>query len=213
MATSGAALICGSNGTNKASFIKTVGVEAGRTGPNGRELSAEEQQYIISAKEIQRMNKGTLVSINVTNNGGAGAQSFTLFDVAGIASASGAPANGAQIVITSTFAGLNSAAGYTTLKELTKGTRSASVGTMFEFSSATEINRSNIKIWNGNYEEYNFKTLGNYLQLAKDTYANDQKVLVMNTTFYMNGFFAISGTVSPDESINILFNLTLFSNF
>lgn len=199
-----------SNGRNLVSSIKTIGTKENLTDQSGRALSTEQQQTMISARDIGNMAKGSNLSFHITNNHATNAQNFLLFDTNEIARAKGANSNGPDIDIVTTFAGGST---YATFQSWIKGSHIASIGTMFEASDAGMFNSMNINIWNGNIEDYNSKTLQNYLLLAKDTYANDQKILILSTTLYINGFLAISGVLPAQKSLTILFNVTLFSNF
>ncbi|MCW5907315.1 MAG: hypothetical protein KIS94_05615 [Chitinophagales bacterium] len=205
-----AGAMCFTNKQHLVSSVKEIGVEAGRKGPDGRELTAEQQQFLISQNDIFNMPKGSLLTVSIFNDHATDPQDFLLFDVAGIAEASGASPTGADIEITTTFAG---GVPYPALQMWMVGTHIGSIGTMFDFSDVPMISSTNIKIWNGNIEDYNAKSLKNYFQLARDTYANDQKLLVMKTTLYLNSFLAISGTLPAQKQLDILFNVTYFSNF
>jgi hypothetical protein len=207
MSTSGAVVSQLSNGKNNASSIKQIGVGEYK---EISKLTPEMQQFQISQREIAQMPKGSLLSISVVNNHASAAQPFLLFDPNDIAVQKGAAPNGADIVITTTFAG---GATYASLKNYLRGTHLASIGTMFQFTDVAMITSSAIKIWNGNIEDYNSKSLSNYLLMAKDTYSNDQKVLIVGTTLYANGMLAISGSIPAQKQLDILFNVTLFNNF
>lgn len=207
MATSGAVTNCLSNGKNLVSSIESIGVGSN---PAYKNFTPAQQQYLLSRDEIAQMPKGKLVSIIVTNNHATNTQNFLLFDPNDIAVNKGASANGADITITTTFAG---GAPYSSLKKFISGTHIASIGTMFQFTDEPMISTTDIKIWNGNLEDYNSKSLSNYLMLAKDTYSNDQKVLIVGTTLYLNGYLAISGQLPAQKQLIILLNSTLFNNF
>ena len=194
------------NGQNRVSSIKQVGVNENSAMP------AREQQARAVLEQVSSVEKGNNLSVLITNTG-ADRQNFLLFDVNAIAAAKGANANGAGIVITSTFAGTGTAAGYQCLKNNLTGSRVGSVGTAFQFGDEAYINSANINIWNGNYEDHHCMSLQNYLQLAKDTYANDPKILVMATALWLNNFLAISGSLPAGGELSILFNIPLHSNF
>lgn len=211
MGTPVGAIDCVRNGQGEhlVSSIKTRGVREGAT-LNGQPLSPEQQQFLISQRDIQNQPKGSLLSVTIFNDHATDSQAFILFDPNGIAAASGATATGADIEITTTFAG---GVPYTALKTWMNGSHFASIGTMFQFTDVPMITTSMIKVWNGNIEDYNGKNLSNYLNMAKDTWSNDQKVLIMGTTLYMNGFMAMTGIIPAKKQIDILFNVTLFNNF
>jgi len=210
--TSGAVTSLVSNGANRVGSIKNTGVKEGLT-YKGVQVPADVQQSARIRQMVVNANKGTNLSILITNNHDTDTQNFLILDPCGIAAAAGASANGADIVITSSFAGLNTAAGYTCLKEMLKGSHMGVLGTTFEFSSEGMINSSAIKIYNGTIEDYNSKTLQNYLQLARDNYANDQKILNLSTELYLNNFFAIAGKLPAGGSLNLLFNVPVVSNW
>lgn len=198
------------NGQNQARSIKRLGVNENLT-VQGKKVPAEVQQAAVIRRAVSQMPKGSNLSVTITNTATSGAaQAFVLFDAAGVAANRGSITIGADITFSTTFAGN---ASYTTLKEYLKGTHLGSLGTMFQFSNETMINTSAIRIWNGNIEDYNSKSLSNYLQLAKDNYANDQKILVVNSELYINNLFAISGSLAFGEQLTILFNVAEFSNF
>lgn len=210
--TSGAVTSLVSNGANKVGSIKRTGVNENLT-YKGVQVPADVQQSARIRQMVVNANKGTNLSILITNNHDTDTQNFLILDPCGIAAAAGASANGADIVITSSFAGLNTAAGYTCLKEMLKGSHMGVLGTTFEFSSEGMINSSAIKIYNGTIEDYNSKTLQNYLQLARDNYANDQKILNLSTELYLNNFFAIAGKLPAGGSLNLLFSVPVVSNW
>lgn len=210
MATSGAAVNCITNGRNLVSAVKTIGVNDRLTDSKGRPVSPEQQQFMLSAQEISKMEKGSNVSVSIVNNHATDTQPFRLFDCNNIALGAGAADNGDDIEITTTFAGGTS---YANFRTWLNGSHIASIGTMFEFSEQSMISSTAIKVWNGNLEDYNSKALKNYFFLAKDTYSNDPKVLVMGTTLYLNGFLALSGSLPAQKRIDILFNVTLFNNY
>lgn len=201
-----------SAGKNQVASIKTDGARKGAT-LNGRELTPEQQQELRIVQKVKGMNKGSNISFTITNAHASATQNFILFDVCGAAAANGASAQGADISITSTFVGLGSTTGYTVFKEWLKGTHFGSIGTSFQASDENIFNTSGIKIWTGNIEDYNGKSLKNYLLLSKDNYANDQKILNLSTELYVNGLFAITGSLPAQESLTILMNVPAFSNF
>ena len=198
-----------SGGMNRVQAVKQIGVN-----PNakyqGVAIPAELQQAMYIRRKIANMPKGSNLSVTITNNHATNSQAFLAFDTNGIAAAKGASANGADIEYTTTFAGGST---YASLKSITNGTHVGSLGTMFQVSDEQMFNTMNVLVWNGNYEDYNSKSLTNYLQLAKDTYANDPKILVIASELYLNGFFALSGTLPAQKSLTILFNLVEWSNF
>lgn len=204
MSFSAGALV--SDGTNKVSSMRVFGVSQANPEP------AAVQQGKDLARLVQGISKGSLLSVTV-ENAGATTQAFRLFDPYGVAAAAGMPANGADITITSTFAGLNSAAGYEALKSWLGGNHIGSIGSTFLFGSEATISSSNLKVWNGNIETYNQSSLKNNLTMAKDTYANDQKTLVVKTMLYLNGLFAVSGQLPAGGSMELLLNVQLFRNF
>ena len=204
--TTGAALLSG-NGANRVASIKNTGVSETST------MSKREQQVTRIAQHVNNLPKGTNLSVLIKNNHATDDQAFLVFDAVGAALAKGATTNGADIVITSTFAGLGTAAGYACLKAYISGSHLGNLGTSFKFSDESIIDSANINIWNGNLEDFNSKSLQNYLLLAEDTYANDQKILVMSTELYVNQFLAISGVLPAGGSLNILFNVTAVANF
>jgi hypothetical protein len=201
-----------SSGKNQVASIKTDGTRKGAS-LQGRELTAEQQQELRVVQKVRSMPKGSNISFTIANGHASNAQSFILFDVCGAAAANGATAQGADITITSTFVGLGSTTGYTVFKEWLKGTHFGSIGTSFQASDEDIFLTSGIKIWTGNIEDYNGKSLKNYLLLSKDNYANDQKILNLSTELYVNGLFAITGTIPAQESLTILMNVPAFSNF
>ena len=194
---------------NQLSDIKLSGVNQQSPVP------AAKQQAQIAAQQVFSAPKGSLFSVTIANTDDDTDESFILFDSCGFAANAGATAQGAHITIKTTFAGggSNQATGYSNLKALSVGTHLGSVGTAFIFSDESMIQTSNIKIWNGNIENYNSQSLSNYVLMARDTYAHDQKMLVMNTTLYINNFFAITGTIPFGESLTILFNVALVNNW
>lgn len=207
-----AAQLASRNPQNKVSSIKDTGFDPALT-YNGMAVPKEVQQKGRIIQFVEKQNKGTNLSVRIVNNHATDTQNFLLFDPCGTAAAAGASANGANIVITSTFAGIGTAAGYAALKESLKGSHLGSLGTTFNFSDEANISGSNIKIWNGNIEDYNSKSLQNYLELARDYYANDVKLLNLSTELYLNNFFAMTGSLPAGESLTILFNVVAISNW
>lgn len=177
-------------------------------------LPARTQQGQIVAQDVVSVDKGKLLRVTVSNTATSGAaQAFLMFDVCGIAAANGVAGNGANISYSTSFAGGGTSTMYEALRNSIQGTRIGAIGAQFQFSVESAITTSGLKIWNGNYENYNSASFDNYLQLAKDNYANNQKVLNMDTNFYINNFFAIGGTLNFGESITILFNVAALRNF
>ena len=199
-------------GRNRVSSIKTDGTNRDASFA-GKRLTAEQQQELRVVQKVRSMPKGSNISFTIANGHASATQNFILFDVCGAAAANGASAQGADITITSTFVGLGSTTGYTVFKEWLKGTHFGSIGTSFQASDEGIFNTSGIKIWTGNIEDYNGKSLKNYLLLSKDNYANDQKILNLSTELYVNGLFAITGSLPAQESLTILMNVPAFSNF
>jgi hypothetical protein len=195
-----------SGGRNQVSSIKQTGANLNLATP------VPVQQGIRLEAYVKQMQKGSNLSVTVTN-AGATTQAFKLFDPWGMATLAGASANGADIAITSTFGGFNNAGAYTALVASLGGQHLGAVGAMFQFGSEATISSSNLKIYNGNLENYNNSSLKNYLTLAKDTYANDLKTLVLDTMLYLNGYFAIAGSLPAGGSLEILLNVELFRNF
>jgi hypothetical protein len=212
MATSGAVVELNSTRQNKVASIKGTGAQAGATF-NGVPLTDSQQQTLRMANFVKNMPKGSNLSVYIENTHATDDQNFILFDYLGCALARGAQAQGADIEITSTFAGIGTAAGYTALKSSIGGVHYGVLGTSFQFSEEGLIATANINFGNGNLEDYNFKNLQNYLLLGKDTYANDQKIINMSTELYINEFFAITGKLPAGASLNILFNVVAFANF
>lgn len=195
-----------SGGTNRVGSMKQTGTNPSLSTPAAIQQGQRLEAYIKS------MSKGSNLSVTVTNAGST-TQAFKLFDPWGMATIAGASANGADISISSTFGGFNTTTAYTALVASLGGQHLGVVGTTFLFGSEATIGSSNLKIYNGNIENYNNSSLQNYLTLAKDTYANDQKTLVVDTMLYLNGYFAIAGTLPAGGSLQILFNVELFRNF
>lgn len=214
MPTNGAVLAAQnlSNGTNRVASIKNTGATEGAT-LNGKTLSTKQQQQLRIANHVNNLQKGTNVAVNIRNNHATDDQNFLVFDAIGVALAKGASANGADIVITSTFAGLSTAAGYAAFKAYISGSHPGVLGTSFKFSDETIIDSCGLTIWNGDLENYNSMNLVNYLLLSEDNYANDQKILNMSTELYANQFLAFSGTLPAQSSLNILFNVVAIANF
>lgn len=198
------------NGRNVVSAIKETGFNPQLKGANGALIPKEVQQAAIIRNKVFSTPKGSLLSITVKNTSDTNVRDFLLFDGAGIAAAKGAAPTHSDITITTTFAGNSS---YTTLKAALQGTRMGSLGTAFKYSEEEIIDTANILIWNGNFEDYNSKSLQNYLQMAVDTYANDPKILVMNTELWINAFLAIGGKLPAGGQLTIIFNLVEYSNF
>lgn len=203
------------NQQNRASSIKTAGTQANAMQANQvtgklQPVDDQQQQANIVARQVNAMPKGSNLTVTVTNSHATDTQSFILFDCIGLALANGAAATGADIDFTTTFAG-NSP--YANLLEYIVGARMASLGSSFQVSNETVFSTSQMKVWNGNIEDYNSKSLVNYFKLAKDNYANDQKLLNIQSVFYINSFLAISGSLKAQESIDILLNIVGHKNF
>lgn len=201
---SGGAIV---NGPNRVAYVDNIGVN-----PNSPVPARKQQQEII-AQMLGNMAPGRYVKITVTNNHAANAQAFLMLDPVDVAAAKGASANGADIAYSSTFAGINGAAGYTALrKALAGGLKLGVVGTMFKFTNQAMIDTTGINIGNGNLENYNFTSIQNYLDMAQDTYANDEKILVVSTEFWVNQMFAITGTLPAQTSMTVLLNAAAVGN-
>ena len=184
MATSGAVTSILSGGTNLAQNVKTIGVNQNAVNSAGQLLSAKQQQANIVAAHRQSIPKGENLSVTITNGGG-NAENFVLFDVCGIVKAYAGVTNGSDIVIDSNFAGI------------AYGTGSV--------------------VANG-YSGYN--TLKSYLVGGRfgvigtnDTYSNNAGTLTLSTKFWVNGFYAITGSVPAGGSLTVLFNIPAHGNF
>lgn len=198
------------SGRNVVSAIKDTGYNPQLKNASGVVVPKEVQQAAIIRNKVFSTPKGSLLSITVKNTSADTTRDFLLFDMAGIAAAKGAAPTHSDINITTTFAGNST---YATLKAVLQGTRAGSLGTAFKYSEEEIIDTANILIWNGNFEDYNSKSLQNYLQMAVDTYANDPKILVMSTELWINAFFAIAGKLPAGGQLTIIFNLVEYSNF
>ncbi len=188
---------------NLASSIKDFGVNAG----SAQNASAQQTNEVL--KMVKEMPKGANLSILIENSSGA-TKKFVLFDAIGLAVENGAVNENDDLTITTTFAGGSS---YAALVKLIAGTRLASVGAVFSWGSETYISSSNIKVWNGNLEDYNNKSAQNVIRLAKDTYANDPKTRIIASAFWINQYFALSGQLPDGGQLEILFNIPGQANY
>lgn len=200
------------DGKNRVASIKTDGTRAGATF-GGKVLSAEQQQELQIASAVNQTQKGSTLTFVIANGHATATQSFILFDQCGAAAANGATAQGADITITSSFAGLNSTAGYTAFKAWLAGSRVGSIGTSFLASDESVFVTLGLKVWTGNIENYQPMSLQQYLLLAKDNYANDQKILNVSTKFYVNPLFALTGAIPAGESLTVVMNVPTIRNF